>query len=193
MTRMKRLLLSLPLLTVCLTQHLRADAVIIFNEIMYHPAVNEPALEWVELRNALAVDVDISEWSITGGIDYTFPSNTFVRGRGFLVVAVSPGAFTAATGVTNVLGPFTGRLGNNGELLQLRNNSGRVMDEIAYGVEGDWPVAADGAGVSLAKRDPDSASTPAANWTASEQVGVTPGARNFVPAGVFVAPPGLVS
>jgi len=190
---MKRLLLSLPLLTACLAQQLRADAVIVFNEIMYHPAANEPALEWVELRNALAVDVDISEWSLTGGINYTFPSNTFVRGRGFLVVAISPTAFTVTTGVTNVLGPFTGRLGNNGDTIRLRNNSGRVMDEVTYGVDGDWPVAADGAGVSLAKRDPDSASAPAANWTVSEQMGGTPGVRNFAPTGVFVAPPGLVS
>ena len=187
MTRMKRLLLSLPLLTACLAQQVRADAVIVFNEIMYHPAANEPALEWVELRNALAVDVDISGWAITGGIDYTFTSNTIVRGRGFLVVAVSPGAFTAATGVTNVLGPFTGRLGNNGDTLRLRNNSGRAMDEVSYGADGDWPVAADGAGVSLAKRDADSASAPARNWTASEQMGGTPGAQNFASAGGFVA------
>ncbi len=190
---MKRLLLSLPLLTVCLAQQLRADAVIVFNEIMYHPSANEAAMEWVELRNALAVDVDISGWSITGGIDYTFASNTIVRGRGFLVVAVAPAAFTAATGVTNVLGPFSGRLGNDGETIRLRNNSGRVMDEVTYGVNGDWPVAADGAGVSLAKRDPDSASAPAVNWTASEQMGGTPGARNFAPTGVFAAPAGLVS
>jgi len=190
---MKRLLLSLPLLTVGLIRSACADAVIVFNEIMYHPATNEPAMEWVELRNALAVDVDISHWSLSGGIDYTFASNTIVRGRGFLVVAVAPGAFTAATGVTNVLGPFAGRLGNNGETIRLRNNSGRVMDEVTYGVEDEWPVAPDGAGVSLAKRDPDSASAPAQNWTASEQIGGTPGARNFVPPGVFVVPPGLVS
>jgi hypothetical protein len=177
---MRKLFLSLPLLTACLAQQLRADAVIVFNEIMYHPAANEPALEWVELRNALAVDVDISEWSLTGGINYTFPSNTFVRGRSFLVVAISPAAFTAATGVTNVLGPFTGRLGNNGDTLRLRNNSGRVMDEVTYGVEGDWPVAPDGSGVSLAKRDADSASAPAENWTVSERVGGTPNAANFL-------------
>jgi hypothetical protein len=52
---------------------LRADAVVVFNEIMYHPATSEPFMEWVELRNQLAVDVDISEWSLAGGIQYTFP------------------------------------------------------------------------------------------------------------------------
>ena len=119
---MKRLLLSLPLLTVCLAQQLRADAVIVFNEIMYHPATNEPAMEWVELRNALAVDVDISDWSITGGINYTFASNTIVRGGGFVVVALSPTTLTNLTGATNgIFGPFTGRLSNSGGNLHLRN------------------------------------------------------------------------
>ena len=179
------------LLTLGTTSSLRADTSVVFNEIMYHPATNETLFEWVELRNQMAVDVDLSGWSITGGSAFTFASNTIVRGGGFVLVAASPATLTALTGIsTNVFGPFTGtnRLGNNGETLRLRNNSGRVVDEVKYGTEGDWPVAPDGSGVSLAKRDPDSASGPAANWTWSAQVGGTPGRTNF-PA---VPPRGLV-
>src|SRR5881628_1815166 len=176
---MKKLLLPAFVLPVYLATSLQADTVLVFNEIMYHPATNEPALEWVELKNQMAVDVDISGWSIAGAIQYSFPSNTIVRGGAFLVVAISPGALLAATGLTNVAGPFTGRLSNNGERLQLVNNSGRVVDEVNYGVDGDWPVAPDGSGVSLAKLDPETASGPAENWASSEQVGGTPGAENF--------------
>src|SRR5881275_2798392 len=157
-------LLSIPAATL-------ADTVVVFNEIMYHPATNEPTMEWVELHNQEAVDVDLSGWAITGGIDYSFASNTIVRGNGYLVLAASPETLMAATGLTNVLGPFTGRLSNNGDTVRLRNNSGRVMDEISYGVEGDWPVAPDGSGVSLSKMDRDAASGPAENWRASEQMG----------------------
>jgi hypothetical protein len=163
-----------------------------FNEIMYHPATNEPAMEWVELRNQLAVDIDISDWSIRGGIQFTFASNTIVRGGGYIVVAISPASLRAATGLANIVGPFTGRLNNAGDTLQIRNNSGRVVDEISYGVDGDWPVAPDGSGVSLAKRDAETASGPGANWTVSEQIGGTPGAGNFK-QDTFIAPPGLVS
>ncbi len=166
-------------LLVCLALPARADTTLVFNEIMYHPQTNEPALEWVELRNQLAVDLDISGWSIAGGIQYTFPAGSIVPGGGFAVVAISPGALEALTGLTNLHGPFNGRLGNNGEHLELRNNSGRVMDQVDYGVDGDWPVAPDGSGVSLAKLDRDAASGPAASWTSSEQVGGTPGADNF--------------
>ena len=63
---------------------------------MYHPATNEPALEWVELHNQNAVDVDLGGWRLTGGIDYTFPNGTVIRGRGYLVVAVSPATLIAA-------------------------------------------------------------------------------------------------
>jgi hypothetical protein len=179
-------------LAVGFVASVRADSSVAFNEIMYHSATNETQLEWVELRNQLAVDVDISSWSITGGIQYTFASNTIVRGRGFKVVALSPATMIALTGSTNIIGPFLGRLSNNGDTLRLRNNSGRVVDEVSYGVEGDWPVAPDGSGVSLAKRDQDGASGSAANWTTSEQWGGTPAAPNFVEA-TGLPRPGLVS
>jgi len=160
---MKKLLLFVVLITVCAAIPLRADTVVVFNEIMYHPPTNEAALEWVELKNQMAVDVDISGWSIAGGIQYTFPSNTIVRGRSLFVVAASPDTLAAATGLANVRGPFTGRLSNNGDVLQLVNTSGRVVDEVSYGVDGDWPVAPDGSGVSLAKLDRETASGPPEN------------------------------
>src|SRR5512135_2319534 len=96
---MKSLPLLPALLALALATSLRADTVLVFNEIMYHPLTNEPALEWVELHNQMAVDVDISGWSLAGAIQYTFPSNTVAPGRGFLVVAISPAALSALTGL----------------------------------------------------------------------------------------------
>ena len=51
-----------------------ADTVLVFNEIMYHPATNEAGMEWIEFYNQMAVDVDISNWRVTGDTDYTFPN-----------------------------------------------------------------------------------------------------------------------
>ncbi len=156
----------------------RADSVVVFNEIMFHPQTNEATLEWVELHNQMAVDVELSGWSIRGGIEYDFPEGAVIPGRGHLVVALSPASLSVLTGATNVVGPFIGRLSNSGEELRLRNNNGRVVDRVEYGVEGDWPVAPDGAGPSLAKFDEDSASATPANWRASNSVGGTPGSAN---------------
>ncbi len=157
----------------------QADSTVVFNEIMYHPATGETNLEWIELRNQMAVDMEISNWTIENGVQFKFPEGTIVPGRGYLVVAISPASLMAATGLTNVLGPFTGRLSNNGETLELRNNNHRLMDSVSYGVEGDWPVGADGAGPSLSKIDEDSAGDKASLWSVSEVNGGTPGSRNF--------------
>ena len=70
------------------------DSTVVFNEIMYNPpGATEDTLEYVELYNQLAVNMDISEWLLEGGIDYTFPDRspadpdgTVVPGRGFLVI-----------------------------------------------------------------------------------------------------------
>src|SRR5258706_5305264 len=165
---MKRIVLVLAV--IFFAPSMFADTVVVFNEIMYHPATNEPAMEWVELHNQEAVDVDLSGWRLDGGIHFTFVSNTIVRGNGYLVIASSPSALMAASGLTDVLGPFTGRLSNSGDTLQIKNNSGRVMDEISYGVDRDWPLAPDGCGVSLSNVDRDTATGAVARLTTSDRI-----------------------
>src|SRR6266536_686722 len=170
---------ALLLALLCPDAAVFADSTIVFNEIMYHPASNEPALEWLELHNQMAVNMDLSGWSLDGGVQFKFAEGTVVPGGGYLVVAVAPPALAAVTGYTNAYGPFVGRLSNSGERLELRNNNQRLMDWVEYGTDGDWPVGPDGGGVSVAKFNPNAASHPATNWTASAQIGGTPGASNF--------------
>lgn len=167
-----------------------ADAVLVFNEIMYHPETDEAGMEWIEFYNQLAVDVDISNWQVSGDIDYAFPPDTRVAGRSFIVLAHDPATLEAATGLTsNVFGPFLSPLDNQGAKLELHNNSGRLMDRVKFGTERDWPVTPDGAGPSMAKIDRDWGSGSGPNWQASWQVGGTPGLDNFVspPSPVMVA------
>ncbi len=161
---------------------LQADSVVTFNEVQYHPAGDAAAEEWIELHNELALDVDVSAWTLAGGVDYRFPTGTFVRAHGYLVLAANPAALTAASGCTNVVGPLGGRLANGGDTLRLLNNSGREMDRLAYADTGDWPVAPDGGGVTLAKLRANTASDTAASWGWSAQTGGTPGQANALQA-----------
>ncbi len=159
-------------------QTLHADSIVVFNEVMYNPG-QATTQAWVELYNQQAIDVDISSWSIQGGIEYVFPEGTFISGRGYVVVAQDPDRL-ASDGLSGIVhGPFQGRLNSSGETIRLFNNSDRVMDVLSYGDRGDWPVAPDGSGVSLAKRHASTASDVAQNWTWSLQVGGTPGQFNF--------------
>ena len=174
-------LLTLTLTVIAAPSRVSADSVVTFNEIQYHPA-NQEDPEWIELVNQMAVDVDLSEWRIRGGTNFDFPDGTVIKAKSFLVIASDPVSVEAG-GDEQVLGPWDGRLSNAGEALRLRNNSGRLMDEVRFEDRGEWPAGADGTGASLAKRHPNSASPYAENWVASSEIGGTPGKRNFVNAG----------
>ena len=165
------------------------DSVVVFNEVHYHPAGIGAPLEWLELHNQMATDVDMSAWRIDGGIQFDFELGTVIPGGGHLVIARDPQALQAATGVENALGPFTGALANGGEEIVLYKHNRlqpnpdldgrRVMDRLDYGDNHPWPAAPDGSGVTLAKRDPDTGTGQPRNWTWSAQIGGTPGAENF--------------
>lgn len=165
-----------------------ADSVVVFNEINYHPRDAESGTEWIELHNLMGVDVDMSGWRLSSGVDFVFPAGTVISGHGFLLVAAEPQHPSIAG--RNALGPFSGSLNNAGETLRLRNNSDRIMDEVTYDDDGEWPSGADGSGSTLAKRNQGSADARAANWVASPEPGGTPGAPNFPLAG---APPTVTS
>ncbi|MCK6522906.1 lamin tail domain-containing protein [Myxococcota bacterium] len=150
-----------------------APGSITFNELAYHPASDgEP--EWIELYNPMALDMDLSGWSLQGGVSFTFDDGTVLPAGGYLVIASDPGA------VAGALGPLDGRLSDDGERVSLYNNSGRLIDTIGYGVNDPWPVAPDGVGVTLAKLTPDALSDHAESWAASAERGGTPGASNVL-------------
>ena len=99
------------------------DSVVVFNELSYHPVGGAAAGEWVELHNQMAIDIDLSGWHLEDGINFTFAEGTVIPGGGHLVIAADPAALQAAFGITKVLGPFSGSLGNGGEPIELRDRN----------------------------------------------------------------------
>jgi len=190
-----RLFFSLGLfLLPCAQADLPVDSTVVFNEVMYHPLGGEESLQWIELYNQMSVDMDLSGWSISGAAAFTFPEGTVLAGGGYLVIARDPEALSQAAGLTEVLGPFAGDLNSGERRLELRNNNNRLMDAVNWDTCGRWPPAADGSGASLAKRIPSTRSTRALNWTASIEIGGTPGQPNFPTEGSSTNPAaGLVS
>ncbi|MDA7892468.1 lamin tail domain-containing protein, partial [Akkermansiaceae bacterium] len=138
------------LLFLALVQSLNAsDSVVTFNEINYNPQGASEDLEWIEVHNQMAINVDFSGWKITGGVNFTIPEGTIIPGGGYFLIARDPS--NPALADLDVAGPFTGSLANGGETIRLRSRSERLMDELDYSDSGQWPVGPDGSGATLAK------------------------------------------
>ena len=154
------------------TSRLDVTPVVVFSELMYHPAAQagSEAGEWLELRNVLSVDVDITRWQLSGAVRHTFPSGTRIPGGGYLVVRAEDSGLSSPH-------VYAGHLSNGGERVNLYNNAGRLMDAVKYDDDDPWPALADGSGLSLAKLGllP---SWGAESWGASRSRGGTPGAEN---------------
>ncbi len=161
--------------TACVlaSQLLAYDSVVTINEVNYNPPVGQS--EWIELRNNQGVDMNVAGWKLTGGVEFTFPTTgvgSTIPGGGHLVIAALPGQIAGS------IGPFVGSLNNSGDTIRLRNLNGRIMDELTYDDENDWPVGADGSGATLSRKVAGAESGPGA-WTSSTNLGGTPGAQNF--------------
>ena len=156
---------------------------LVVSEVMYHPADAGETLEFVELYNNRAVFEDLTGYAFTNGIQYVFEPGSIINSGEYLVVARDPAALEAAYNISGVKGPFTGRLGNDGERIDLSNNNGGIIISLRYDDERPWPVSPDGTGHSLIlarqSGDPQEAST----WSPSILIGGTPGRADEVRTG----------
>ena len=116
-----------------------------------NPGAQTQEAEFFTLRNNEATEVDLSGWSLTGAISYTFPGGCVVppadgastlpnaANLGLLHVAKNPWRFRQRTGAVTggqnrlVTGPYSGQLSARGETLELRNAAGALVSSFTYG------------------------------------------------------------
>ena len=121
---------------------------VVVNEIMYDPIDGSPTNEWIELKNVSTNLVNLTGWQFTKGVDFTFPNISMPAGS-YLVVAANLQAFKAKyPTVTNVIGGWTGSLGNNGNTIELSTPLGEEVNSLHYATEGDWALRERGNGPS---------------------------------------------
>lgn len=141
----------------CLLFAATVQGQIVINEIMYHPATHDAREEYVELLNTSATNVNLSGWTISGGIDFVFPTNITLGPGQYLVVAAHLPTFANIySSVTNVVGSWVavsvlnvnGRLlpnfnpvlSNSRNSVNLNNAEGDRIDDVTYADGGDWAV-----------------------------------------------------
>ncbi|MEE2622810.1 MAG: lamin tail domain-containing protein, partial [Verrucomicrobiota bacterium] len=87
-----------PAALLALILPIAADPVI--NEIFYHEdhGINPENLltEWIELHNPTPAAIDLSNWTFSRGVSYTFPPGTSFPANGYLVVAADTPSFNAS-------------------------------------------------------------------------------------------------
>jgi PKD repeat protein len=155
---------------------------IVINEIMYNPPGElgvDDDWEYLELYNNEVQAVDLSNWYFSQGITYTFESGTVIQPGAYLVVARVPDTIAEFYGITNLVGPFGGALGNSGETLELSDAIGTVIDIVTYSDVAPWPTEPDGSGPSLSLIHPTLDNELPENWLPSLENFGTPGLINF--------------
>ena len=160
------------------------------SEIMYHPPeVPGLSLEYIEIFNGQDYYEDLSGFRLDGDIHYTFPPGTLLQSGAFVVVARDPAAVQSYYGITGVLGPWRlqtnvvgtttnitpENLPNTRGTVRLESELGAHLLQVDYDSEGDWPVAADGAGHSLVLARPSYGERDPRAWAISESIGGSPG------------------
>lgn len=115
---------------------------IIINEIAWSGTQANPNAEWIELYNPGTTDVDLTNWMLrstdgTPNITLTafLASNIIPAGDYFLLER------TANTTVNNIPADYiyTGALNDTGEILELLDNSGTLIDTANFGGSA-WPA-----------------------------------------------------
>ncbi|HBO45619.1 MAG TPA: hypothetical protein DD670_17170 [Planctomycetaceae bacterium] len=114
---------------------------ILFGTVEFNPSSGDQNQEYIQFTNPNAFAVDISNWTLSGGIQFQFAPGTVIPAGGSLYLSPDLVAFRArTTGPTAgqkllVVGNCAGNLSNFGETLTLRAADGSLVDETTY--EGD--------------------------------------------------------
>lgn len=142
------------------------SASVVINEIMYNPPTGNQAEEFIELFNPSAEPVDLSSWSFSQGIHYSFPNGTILNASSYLLLSASPEAFFNLYKFMP-FGGYAGQLSNDGEEIVLIDSSGEIADRVEYQEEEGWPQTADGWGSSLERIHPEMRGDRFESWRAS--------------------------
>ncbi len=158
------------------------ERTVVFSEIFYNhfeelkgrePGRAVDSFEFVEIHNLTDDSIPLGGWTISGGIQYSFPPNIGLGSQEYLVVCKDPEAFmtrfpdTVNQGIL-IVGGYEGALSNSGERINLIDRTETLVDTVHYRDSGEWPYASDGEGKSLEKVYLAGIGDDPANWRASQ-------------------------
>ena len=143
----RSLRVAMNVLTLTVENSSETASGVVINEIHYDPDVKTELVEFIELHNTTAANIDLTGWYFTNAISYQFPEGSILPAGGYIVVVHDPthinakwsrGRFIVPPSL--VFGPFNGKLGNNGDRIMLYNAYGEEIDKVDYQLGFPWPT-----------------------------------------------------
>ena len=109
---------------------------IAFDDFENSPASGNQDEEYLELENSGSEAVDMSGWTLSGGVEFTFLPGTIIESNGSLYVSPEVAAFrsrssspTGGEGL-NVEGDYDGQISTRGEAISLHDADGLLIADI---------------------------------------------------------------
>lgn len=143
---------------------------IVINELAWMGTQNSANDEWIELFNKSATAIDLTGWTLTAvdGQPNISLSGSLTAGGYFLLERTSDDTVSSVTADQI----YTGALGNSGEILELRDGNGNLIDKVD--ASAGWPVGDNITKATMERKDDSS-------WQTSAVAGGSPKAQNTLP------------
>ena len=172
--------------TVTVEGELAPPVPLVITEIMYNDPGSEDSIEFIEMLNVGTEAINLEGLSFSSGVTHSFAAQEVAAGE-YIVVAAFPDVIMSRFGV-EAIAWTDGGLSNGGELIELINADGVVIDAVMFDDENGWSEQADGLGTSLVLCDTESDNSMASSWSISTydsnneiegvEILANPGARN---------------
>lgn len=134
---------------------------VVINEIAWMGTAASTNDEWIELHNTTSQSIDLTGWTLRSK-DGT-PSITLsgtVGPMGFYLIERTSDQTISDLSADQI---YTGALGNGGEGLELRDNSGNLKD--SAGFSSGWPAGDNANKSSMERINPEQSGDDASNWS----------------------------
>jgi len=161
---------------------------VVINEIAWMGTQVSYNDEWIELYNNTDTLINLDGWFIVhftqkGEQGSAFDLSGIIPARGFYLLER-----TDDSSVPNITADkiYTGPLNNNGELLQLSDEQGTIIDLINC-IDSGWFAGDNKTKQTMERISPDSLGLEPQNWQNSQNPGGTPKALNSI-AGEIIKP-----
>jgi hypothetical protein len=120
---------------------------VIIGALDVNPTSGSQEEEYIQIKNNSGASVDLSGWTLSGAIDYTFPPGTVILAgagdnssdyRGSLYVTKNPARFRARTTGPKkgefrfIQGGYVGQLSARGETIELKNANSTTISSLSY-------------------------------------------------------------